>query len=952
MGEPIRGLQPVPERDEEAPPSLSFPSSGRSSNSSKSSPGSNNPFSGTLFRLNGYQRMSPVDNNQELSTITQTGSSGFDDLGISANNQDTPGNFSHRNSFARVPVGSKSTPPDTPRSFNNLLSPNPSSIASPPLLSPDSRTPLKLDGGDLASPRRIRSTGSKGSQNDINTTLWDAPDQSGNSLYDERMSVRSGVARNNAPPALNSSVQSTPGELDSRTDVPDDEFDDETFNKKFGSAPSGCASRQDIHEKRTSWLSMTIFVLSVYSTVMSGLWLVVAIMQPRWGHKIASNRPMTPSNGTLVAALIAKTIEMSFVTVFISCLGQVLTRRAIIRKAGGMTLAEMTMRNWVIQPGSLITHFETLPYAAVTLLGALSLTATVAAAFYTTASDAMVSPKLKYGSWEHRELTGYIKSSYANAKYVRETCPSLLDFSDKDSDFSCMDVQFAGQSYRNLIGFLTTWTDINQNGTSRETNLAHRPPGTTLLYDNTTLISSWIETEHSNVTAHFEEHGRIINNVTLAVPHPGVYAAATNQKNGILQPEDLAGVGEYSIRAGVVSPTVNVLCVNMAKGELAPLVYTEWPDALNNDTVVVGQKRGWQGWETEVPGPIVNGKPYWGNRTVVDDIFKWGPKYERRPPVFQLYPWEYELLTNATVYESNSIYIMGKRENAFSNYTLCQLQSWVSPKCSTHFNISGTAGASMKAHCEDPEDRDSYLRSFDGNPGWPGPDKDWKWLAQQWALSMDLNGGAANRNASNARMITQLALKEPRLPPSLPSMAEGLAVFAAALEVISAVDTPFHHSWDYEIDGNILGGVGDEQKFNASLITQEYTSGHIQAWQNIFYVVLFIVFAINLCCLSYFIMRSGLVTDFTEPQNLFALAINSPPSAQLNGSCGAGPEKRDLVVPWRVAYAKRANHYFFEEANERPWRGKYKSEAVTTAREYGEERGSSYKRLSMSKGWL
>lgn len=218
---------------------------------------------------------------------------------------------------------------------------------------------------------------------------------------------------------------------------------------------------------------------------------------------------------------------------------------------------------------------------------------------------------------------------------------------------------------------------------------------------------------------------------------------------------------------------------------------------------------------------------------------------------------------------------------------------------------------------------------------------------------MDLNDGIANNNASNARILTQLALKTPELPTYLPSLAEALAVYASSSVVISSIDTPFRHYWDFDKPGNIIGEPGMPQTFNASLITQEYTSGHINAWQGIFYVVLALVFAINLFCLFYFIMHSGQVTDFTEPQNLFALAVNSPPSAQLKGSCGGGPHKRDLVVPWRVAYAPSANHYFFEEANEAPWRGKYASTPViSTARDYGEIRGMSYKRLSTHRGWL
>lgn len=183
-------------------------------------------------------------------------------------------------------------------------------------------------------------------------------------------------------------------------------------------------------------------------------------------------------------------------------------------------------------------------------------------------------------------------------------------------------------------------------------------------------------------------------------------------------------------------------------------------------------------------------------------------------------------------------------------------------------------------------------------------------------------------------------------------MAEALAVYASSTAVISALDSPFIHYWSYDKPGNILGEPGPLEQFNASLITQQYTSGHVNDWQNIFYIVLILVFGINVFCLIYFILRSGLVTDFTEPQNIFALAVNSPPSAQLHGSCGAGPEKRDLVVPWRVAWAPSANHYFFEEANERPWKGRFASQPVSTARDYGNVAGSSYKRLSTSRTWL
>jgi hypothetical protein len=190
----------------------------------------------------------------------------------------------------------------------------------------------------------------------------------------------------------------------------------------------------------------------------------------------------------------------------------------------------------------------------------------------------------------------------------------------------------------------------------------------------------------------------------------GVYAAATDPANSILQPNDLSGVGEYSIRASVVSPALNVLCVNMVADELSPLIKANTTDFIPN-------------------------------ATVVDDIFKWGerprPPFEkvsakaRRPQAIQLLgyllthlsqlPIDFNILTNALVVGSDSVYILGKSPK--TNYTLCQLRSWLSVNCSTHFDVSGTTGGHMQAHCEDPDDVNSYHRSFpDVNSTLPASD--------------------------------------------------------------------------------------------------------------------------------------------------------------------------------------------------------------------------------------
>lgn len=122
--------------------------------------------------------------------------------------------------------------------------------------------------------------------------------------------------------------------------------DYDTFKKQAHDPPRPPGAPADVRVSRLSWLSVWLIILSVYSTILSGMWLGVAIAQPGWGHTISSGGSMDLSTANVLTAIFAKTIELSFVTVFVAFIGQVLTRRAIATNAG-MTMAEMTMRTWI-----------------------------------------------------------------------------------------------------------------------------------------------------------------------------------------------------------------------------------------------------------------------------------------------------------------------------------------------------------------------------------------------------------------------------------------------------------------------------------------------------------------------------------------------------------------------------------------------------------------------------
>jgi hypothetical protein len=209
-----------------------------------------------------------------------------------------------------------------------------------------------------------------------------------------------------------------------------------------------------------------------------------------------------------------KAIEVTFVAVFVTFVGQILTRRAFSKTSKAINIAEMTVRNWINQPGSIFTNWEGLPHAGFSLLGALTLLGSLAIVFHSTACTVLITPKLLWTDWrQNGMLYGPVRTSYANVEFVKRKCPAMggaLTVSDLNAQTSaCLDVQFSGNSYTNLLPYLGSWRDFQSS-----TVLKARPNGTALLYGNTTLVSSWMY-DGQPVS---EVEGHIINNVTLTMP--------------------------------------------------------------------------------------------------------------------------------------------------------------------------------------------------------------------------------------------------------------------------------------------------------------------------------------------------------------------------------------------------------------------------------------------------
>lgn len=549
----------------------------------------------------------------------------------------------------------------------------------------------------------------------------------------------------------------------------------------------------------------------------------------------------------------------------------------------------------------MLTRWESVRYAGTTMLGLIALLGAAAAILYTSAATALVQPQLKYPGWQSMGMQGLVRTEFANPRYIGQNCKTPIAATyDPDYDVTCVQLEHAAMGYHNYFGYLSSWTDVTNNGTG-SSDPAQRPKGFALLNDNTTVTAPWIE--KTNITELYWEHGQtIINNVSMAMPHPGVIQAALDHKNNIMQPAELEGLGSYNIRASVPSSVVHVLCVTMNS------------TAVNSFVTEVNR--------TEPALPALD-----GGSTAFDDIFHWGPAYgtDQWPPLFSQLPEEYNTLFNDTTglaYGRDSVYVLGKGGSTDSegnfddndNYALCQLKVSLSPNCSTQYNASASGGT-LEAICEDPNDQLAYYRSLPvATSGNISVSKDWPNIASEWGLSLSLNDGSFQGNGANARLLTELIITAPygtaELNPALPSMAEALAVMAGCTLLQASTDSPFVEFWNYS---SPILTPGQYQNFNASVRAQQYQSGGTQVYQKAFIVVLVTVFALNVMALVYFIMHRDWYTDFSEPTNLFTLAVNSPPSKELAGSCGGGPTGGQFNVAWKV---NRVGEHVFMESRE------------------------------------
>jgi hypothetical protein len=502
-----------------------------------------------------------------------------------------------------------------------------------------------------------------------------------------------------------------------------------------------CESMKDVKGSRRNWLSTVTILLTLYSTILSGMFVIIALRRPRW-EMIGTHGRLTPSSAALLTTILAKTIEMSFVTVIIAMIGQDLSRRASsTRRRSGVTLAELNMRNWIMQPGTMISRWESVRYAGISFLGLVSFAAAVCAMLYTPACAALVQPQLRLSSWEQRNMSGLVQTKFANPHHIQKQCFTPLPEGEDETErwSTCLSIEHAAMAYKNYFTYLGIWSEKDASS-----NFTDRPNGTAWFSNDTTVVAPWVGVKHD---AAFLYPGTdiIVNNVSIAFPHTGVATAARDPNNTIAQPEDLDGVGRYTINASVASPLLHSLCATVSENHLAPLIFEKW--RLTNETL------NHTSWPAQLQFTDTHPSPYLGG-TSLDDIFEWGEKYGDYswPPVFMRLPQAFNTMVNGTggdgqSYGRSSVYILGKGNSTDSgedpaaclDYFLCQLQVSQTPYCYTSYQASGQ-GAVLEAACDDSPPSGHTMRYIEGEKNAPSSrvfaDRDWANVASEMALAL------------------------------------------------------------------------------------------------------------------------------------------------------------------------------------------------------------------------
>lgn len=535
-----------------------------------------------------------------------------------------------------------------------------------------------------------------------------------------------------------------------------------------------------------------------------------------------------------------------------------------------------------------------------------------------------MSPKLTWGHDQDYNHSVMAYTKFGDSSYISKNC-YIPGYQYANQQSNCVQLQNVGQAYHNYQIWLNGWNGI----ASQPSDLKRRPPPTGFFMENTTVYGAWLD--NPSDLKHEDTTNRLINRVTYAFPHPAVAIAAVDPANKIRQPSFFGNSSKFDLEAAVASPIMNVLCASVSEAELSPLVYSKWlPKGHHFNESEFSLRTGHEvaAQLYEVPNKKHPDAPYsinLTNSTKIDSLFGWDNTTQHLRPIFGTFPTPNQTLVNVYHYGFDGVYILvgvpEELQRVGSPYVMCKLKAGLGGRCSTKYHAEFSGGI-LSAACDkgdlanDGPDVDELI--------W---DNDWADFASTWVEATSLGVGLLGEPAASAGALTHFIPDSPLhpLPADRPSIAEALAVMAGSTLLTASVnvttDTKRDPPWPLK------------QQFRSRLRgTIIQSGGQTQGWQNALFASLVTVCLISLLCCCFLVVElfPFHITDFTEPENMFTLAMNSPPTERLEGSCGAGPSNAQLRAEWKIDFEEEAQHYYIRPWNEKVLIGQVGPGASTT----------------------
>jgi hypothetical protein len=132
-------------------------------------------------------------------------------------------------------------------------------------------------------------------------------------------------------------------------------------------------------------------------------------------------------------------------------------------------------------------------------------------------------------------MRGMVKASFANESYLETSYrSSLVSPHTQKADRNFMIVVYSSRGSDSWNTYLTAWNNFGNRYPGKPSQSQRLAPWTLDKNTQGQTNGSWVQS--IDMQEAFNRFGRVVHNVTLAIPHPGILEVARNSSNSIAQP--------------------------------------------------------------------------------------------------------------------------------------------------------------------------------------------------------------------------------------------------------------------------------------------------------------------------------------------------------------------------------------------------------------------------------